>query len=71
MKYFEISFSNEMNMCGRGTRVPTIEEATKFYHGDIEGYAEGGNIIRVTELNKNVAMDSYDFDNESSWPVFE
>ena len=76
-KYFEAYFHNvdekaadELSICGRGVRVPTVEEANAFYKTDVKGYAEGCEITEVIECSIDDAYRFYDTSGIDNWPVF-
>ena len=76
-KYFEAYFHNvdekaadELSICGRGVRVPTVEEANAFYKTDAKGYAEGCEITEVIECSFDDACRFYDMSGIDNWPVF-
>ena len=76
-KYFEAYFHNvdekaadELSICGRGVRVPTVEEANAFYKTDVKGYAEGCEITEVIECSFDDAYRFYDTSGIDNWPVF-
>lgn len=77
MKYFEIRFNfpgdpmeAEVAMCGKGNRVPTVQEANTFYAADVAGYAGGRPVTDVWEISKKDADSFFDMTNEATWPVF-
>jgi len=69
MRYFELEFSDRTCMCVKGLREPTVEEANECYKVDVEIYSTP--IIGVYELNREYAIDNYDFDNEANWKIFK
>ena len=76
-RYFEAYFLNvdekaadELSICGRGVRVPTVEEANAFYKTDVKGYAEGCEITEVIERSFDDAYRFYDMSGIYNWPVF-
>ena len=61
----------DFDICIRGLREPTIEEAEEFTRADRE--ADKKHILhvkKIIELTREEAMDEFDFDNEDEWPVF-
>ena len=74
---FEIRFNHpgdpeeaEVAMCGRGVRVPTVEEANVFYALDVVGYAEDRPVVDVWEISRADAEAFFDMSNENNWPIF-
>ena len=75
MKYFELYMREaedmaEIAMCGKGERVPTVEEANVFYHDDVESYGRGKPIAEVCEISEKEAAAFYDVSNVEKWAVF-
>lgn len=69
IRYFEVWFdgSPEWNICIRGIRPPTIEEANAFCKSDVDKY---GEIYRVEEISKEDAETFYDCNDMERWPIF-
>lgn len=80
MKYFEMYMrgdhcnpgdQDEIAMCGKGERLPTVEEANSFYAADVNGYGQGNPIRDVFEITEAEATAFYDCTNADNWPVFK
>ncbi len=80
MKYFEMYMRSDLSspgdqdeiaMCGKGERVPTVEEANSFYVADVNGYGQGNPIRDVFEITEAEAAAFYDCANVEYWPVFK
>ncbi len=79
MRYFEIWLQendepggiNDFDICIRGIREPSIEEAEEFVAADrmVNGQYML-HVKNVIELPREEAEDAYDFTNEAMWPVF-
>jgi hypothetical protein len=59
---------NDIWMCIRGVRKPSIQEAEQFLADDIAKY--GGHVLGVYPIDQRDADGSYDFSYEEQWPVF-
>lgn len=75
--YYEVRFNRpgdpeeaEVAMCGRGVRVPTVEEANVFHAVDVVGYAEDRPVVDVWEISRADAEAFFDMSNENNWPIF-
>ena len=59
---------NDIWMCIRGVRAPSIQEAEQFLAGDIA--QTGGRVLGVYPIDRRDASGCYDFSYENQWPVF-
>ena len=74
-QYFEARFGdgpeesvNDIWMCIRGVRAPSIQEAEQFLAADTAKY--GGQVLDVYPIDRVTAESCYDFNYEEHWPVF-
>ena len=74
-QYFEICIGNgpresfnDIWMCIRGVRAPSIQEAEQFLAADIAQF--GGHVLGVYPIDRRTAESCYDFSCETQWPVF-
>lgn len=74
-QYFEICIGdgpkesyNDIWMCIRGIRAPSIQEAEQFLAGDIAKF--GGHVLGVSPIDQRTAEGCYDFSYVEQWPVF-
>lgn len=74
-QYFEINIgkgpqesANDIWICIRGVRVPSVQEAERFLAADIA--QNGGHVLGVYPIGRDTAEDCYDFSHEEAWPVF-
>ena len=74
MNYYEIRLGNGYDggksvwMCIKGTREPTIREASDFCRADVESYKLP--VSGVYPIDERTARSCYDFSHEQDWPVF-
>lgn len=75
--YYEVRFNRpgdpeeaEVAMCGRGVRVPTVEEANVFHAVDVVCYADDRPVVAVWEISREEAESFFDMSNEENWPIF-
>ena len=59
---------NDIWMCIRGVRAPSIQEAEQFLAADTAKY--GGQVLDVYPIDRVTAEGCYDFNYEEQWPVF-
>lgn len=59
---------NDIWMCIRGVRAPSIQEAEQFLAADTAKY--GGHVLNVSPIDRVTAEGCYDFNYEEHWPVF-
>lgn len=59
---------NDIWMCIRGVRAPSIQEAEQFLAADTAKY--GGQVLDVYPIDRVTAEGCYDFNCEEQWPVF-
>ena len=59
---------NDIWMCIRGVRAPSIQEAEQFLSADITKV--GGHVLNVSPIDRRTAESCYDFSYEEQWPVF-
>lgn len=59
---------NDIWMCIRGLRAPSIQEAEQFLAADTAKY--GGHVLDVYPIDRVTAEGCYDFNYEEQWPVF-
>lgn len=74
-QYFEICIGdgpeegcNDIWMCIRGVRAPSIQEAEQFLAADIAQF--GGHVLGVYPIDRRTTESCYDFSCETQWPVF-
>ena len=74
-QYFEICIGNgpresfnDIWMCIRGVRAPSIQEAEQFLAADVAQI--GGYVLGVYPIDLKNAEGCYDFSCEEQWPVF-
>ena len=74
-QYFEVCIGdgpregvNDIWMCIRGVRKPSIQEAEQFLVGDIAKI--GGHVLDVYPIDREAAKSYYDFNYVEQWPVF-
>lgn len=74
-QYFEVCIGdgpkesvNDVWMCIRGMRAPSIQEAEQFLTADIAKI--GGHVLDVCPIDRKTAESCYDFSYEEQWPVF-
>ncbi len=74
-QYFEVCIgdgpgegANDIWMCVRGVRAPSIQEAEQFLAADIAQI--GGHVLDVCPIDRKTAKGCYDFIYVDQWPVF-
>ena len=74
-QYFEICIGdgpkegvNDIWMCIRGVRAPSIQAAEQVLSADITKV--GGHVLNVSPIDRRTAESCYDFSYEEQWPVF-
>ena len=74
-QYFEVRIGstteesdNDIWMCIRGVRAPSVDEAELFLSTDIARI--GGHVFEVFPIERKTAESCYNFSNENQWPVF-
>lgn len=77
MNYFEVdfernegsSFGDPFEICIRGTREPSVEEAAWFLRETAS--KKNAHVIDVFPLTEEEAREQFCFDDEDEWPVFD
>lgn len=74
-QYFEVCIGNgpeesynDIWICIRGVRAPSIQEAEQFLSADIA--EAGGHVLDIYPIDRKTAEGCYDFSYEEQWPVF-
>jgi len=70
-QYFEVCIDDGPNniwMCIRGVREPSIQEVEQFIAADITPI--GGHVLDMCPIDRKTAKSCYDFSYEERWPVF-
>ena len=68
IQYFEVEFENDISMCIRGVRKPSVKEATEFCGSDAARMY--GVVTDVSAIDRNIAERDFNLEDEDSWPVF-